>query len=208
MLKQGCILFTALLLAGCETAGPDLAPLVQIAPAACSGTLEIGQALSLPFDIESKNKRTSIIVDEGSACLAEGDRKSLYRVFALPDVGQPFMLTVQSKPGSRGIFAPRLIMLDDEGARLREIGYDEFMFRGSALTAIFRTEPGERYMAIASDPEQVGSEFSRLSGSVQQQMMTTGVVTFAAYTGSETTANLTYAHNGVVDVSARPIPTR
>jgi len=208
MLRQGCILLAGLLLAGCKTAGPDLAPLVQIAPASCNGTLDIGQALPLPFDAESKNKPTSIIVDEGSACFAEDNRKSLYRVFALPEHSQPFMLTVQSEPSSSSILAPRLIMLDGEGVRLREIGYDEFLFRGNALSAIFRTEPGERYMIVASDPEQVGSEVSRIGGSVQTQMMTTGVATFAVHTGSESTANLTYAHNGVVNVSARPIPTR
>lgn len=195
------------LLAGCQTTRPDLPPLVQIAPAQCAAAPDLGHASSLPFDAESKERPLSVTIDEGSACLAEGNIKSLYEIFALPEPGYSYMVTVRSLPSKSGILAPRVIMLDEEGKKLRELSGDAFLFRGSALVAMLRVQAGERYMVVSSDPAVVGEDISRLSGSVNQQMINTGAVMFTVYTGSESTANLTYAYNGHIDIAARPIPT-
>lgn len=200
-------LCVAAVLAGCQATAPDLAPLVQIAPVSCSAEPDIARAHPLPFDAEKKAEPARLTIEEKSPCLDEDGTKSLYEVIALPDISYPIIVTVRSLPSTSGILAPRIVLLDKAGKRLRELDREAIHFRGTALTAMLRTRPEERYLVVASDPEVVGSDISRVQGAVNQQMVSSGVVTFAVYTGSESTANMTYAHNGTIQVSARSIPT-
>jgi hypothetical protein len=203
----GAIALSFVLLAGCQTAKPNLPPLVHIAPVECTGAPDTGRAASLPFDAEGKEKPLAFTIDMSSSCLVEGEAKSLYRIFALPAPGYSYMVTVRSLPSKSGILAPRLMMLDGDGQLLRTVENDTFLFRGKALVAMLRVQDGERFIAIASDPGVVGQDISRLSGAVNQQMISTGAFMFTVYTGSESTANLTYAHNGNMEIAARPIPS-
>lgn len=200
-------LCAAAALAGCKTATPDLAPLVQIAPASCSVEPSIARAHSLPFDTEKKPEPVRVTIEEQSPCLDEGGTKSLYEVFALPELSYPIIVTVRSLPSTSGILAPRLMLLDKDGKRVRALDREAVHFRGTALTAMLRTRPDERYLVVSSDPEVVGDDISRLQGAVNQQVVSTGVMAFSVYTGSESTASMTYAHNGTIQVSARPVPT-
>ncbi|MEP0708178.1 hypothetical protein [Parvibaculum sp.] len=194
-------------LGGCATRAPDLAPLVQIAPKSCTAAPDVTRAHALPFDTEDKAEPVRLTIEEQSPCLDEGGVKSLYEVFALPELSYPIIVTVRSLPSTSGILAPRIVLLDKDGGMLRELDREAVHFRGTALTAMLRTRPEERYLVVASDPDVVGSDISRVHGAVNQQMVSTGAVMFTVYTGSESTANMTYAHNGTIQVSARAIPT-
>lgn len=200
-------LCAAAALAGCRTTTPDLAPLVQIAPASCSTEPDVTRAHPLPFDVEEKAEPLRLTIEGQSPCLDESGAKSLYEVVALPELSYPVIVTVRSLPSTSGILAPRIVLLDKDGKRLRELDRKAIHFRGTALTAMLRTRPEERYLVIASDPEVVGEDISRVNGAVNQQMVSTGAFMFAVHTGSESTASMTYAHNGTIQVSARPIPT-
>ncbi|MBX3504900.1 MAG: hypothetical protein KF895_05435 [Parvibaculum sp.] len=195
-----------LLVASCANNAPDLSPLVQIAPASCTQEPNLGRALPVSFSAEGKIEAVRATISEQSPCLTVGEKKSLYEVFALPEAGQPIIVTVRSLPSTRGILPPRIVVLDKEGKVLRQIDRESIHFRGTALTAMLRTRPGDRYLVVSSDPDVVGTDISRVSGNVNQQMISTGAFMVPVYTGSESTASMTYAHNGTVDVSVRAIP--
>ncbi|MEQ8267649.1 MAG: hypothetical protein RH982_10665 [Parvibaculum sp.] len=207
MPKWFLCLCAAAALAGCGTKTPDLAPLVQIASPSCSAEPDITRSHPLALDAENKVEPLRLTIQEQSPCLNEDGAKSLYEVIALPTFSDPLIVTVRSLPSKSGIFAPRILMLDKEGNKLRELDREAIHFRGTALTAMLRTRPEERYLVVASDTKLVGDDISRVQGAIHQQMVSSGVVTFAVYTGSESTANMTYAHNGTIQVSARPVPT-
>jgi hypothetical protein len=196
----------ALLLAGCVQTPPDLAPLVQIAPSSCAAAPDLGRALPVAYKGEEKAEPVTVTITEQSPCLAEGEMKSLYEVFALPSVSHSIIVTVRSLPSTSGILAPRIVTLDADGNRVRQVDRESIHFRGRALTAMLRTRPEERYVVVTSDTEVVGGDVSRVSGAVHQQMISSGAFMVAVYSGSESVANMTYAHNGTVEVSARPIP--
>ncbi|MDX5365368.1 MAG: hypothetical protein LPK88_02940 [Alphaproteobacteria bacterium] len=196
----------ALLLAACAEKAPDLAPLVQIAPPSCASQPDLGRALPVAFHAEEKTEPVTVTITEQSPCLAEDGSKSLYEVFALPSVAHSIIVTVRSLPSTSGILAPRIVTLDAEGNRIRQVDRESIHFRGKALTAMLRTRPEEKYMLVTSDADVVGGDISRVSGAVHQQMISSGAFMVAVYTGSESVASMTYAHNGTVEVSARPIP--
>jgi hypothetical protein len=196
----------ALMLAACVQTPPDLAPLVQIAPSACASQPDLGRALPVAYKGEEKTEPVTVTITEQSPCLAEGETKSLYEVFALPSVSHSIIVTVRSLPSTSGILAPRIVTLDADGNRVRLVDRESIHFRGRALTAMLRTRPEERYVVVTSDTEVVGGDISRVSGAVHQQMISSGAFMVAVYSGSESVANMTYAHNGTVEVSARPIP--
>ena len=200
-------LLAALALAGCETTQPGPPPIVQIAPSNCSDGPSLARAQPLPFDAEGKKKPERVTIDTGSPCIERDGAKSLYRILALPAPGEPYMVTLRSLPGQNSIFAPQLALLDAEGAETRRIDRESLLFRGQALSAVLRIRDEERYLVIASDPQMVGQDIARLSGQTHQQMVSTGTVMFAVYSGSESMARMTYSHGGTIDVSATPIQT-
>ena len=206
MRKCLAVASVGLLIASCANDAPDLAPLVQIAPPSCTEQPHLGRALPVGFSAEGKTEAVSATITEQSPCLVVNEKNSLYEVFALPETGEPIIVTVRSLPSKSGILLPRIAVLDKEGKELRQIDRESIHFRGTALTALLRTRPGDRYLVVSSDPDVVGTDISRVSGSVSQQMLTTGAFMVPVYTGSESTASMTYAHNGTVDVSARAMP--
>lgn len=196
----------ALLLSACVQTPPDLAPLVQIAPSSCAARPDVGRAVPIAFHAEEKTDPVTVTITEQSPCLADDGSKSLYEVFALPPVAHSVIVTVRSLPSTSGILAPRIVTLDADGNRIRQVDRESIHFRGTALTAMLRTRPEEKYLLVTSDAEVVGGDISRVSGAVHQQMVSSGAFMVAVYTGSESVASMTYAHNGTVEVSARPIP--
>ena len=187
-------LLAALALAGCETTQPGPPPIVQIAPSNCSDGPSLARAQPLPFDAEGKKKPERVTIDTGSPCIERNGAKSLYRILALPAPGEPYMVTLRSLPGQNSIFAGKMFC-------------ESLLFRGQALSAVLRIRDEERYLVIASDPQMVGQDIARLSGQTHQQMVSTGTVMFAVYSGSESMARMTYSHGGTIDVSATPIQT-
>lgn len=192
---------------GCATKGPVSQPPVLALPAesACTAAPDLGRALPLVFDAD-KDTPLDVQIGPGSACLERSPgEKSLYGVVSLPTAGEQLIVSVASEPLGQSIFAPQLLLLDGTGKLLREVSRDDFAFRGGALTALIRAHENERYLVILSDPKMVGQNVSRIAGAVNVQTVSTGVVMFNMYSGSESTSSLTYSHGGTVKVAARAL---
>lgn len=196
------------LLSACAHKTPPQPPILSLATErACASTPDTTRAEPLTLSSE-KDAPVTVAIGQDSACLQSGDVKSLYGVVALPATGEEYVVSVASEPLGESIFAPRLLLLDDKGAVQREIRRDAFMFRGGALTALIRVRGSDRYLVIASDPDGVGKNVSRVQGATQANVVSNGMMGFVVNTGSETKTNLTYSHGGSVKVMARTLIAR
>lgn len=166
---------------------PDLAALVGARP------------LSLDTDIEQN-------LEADSPCLLIDGVKRVYAAFRLPDSSESYIVSVTSMPVGTVLFSPHLQMLDRNGAVRRELPRESFLFHGPSLYGALRSRSDEYFLLVTSDPPTAGSSVSRLAGSTQQTMATTGTVFFMIHTGSEATTTYTYAHNGRVKVGVHPVP--
>ncbi len=85
----------------------------------------------------------------------------------------------------------------------------------SSLRASLRIHPGERYIAVASDPQTVTQPISQIvegtgatsfAGQASNGHGGTAGLNFTYHYGTETQNAWTYSYNGVVTVSAFPLP--
>jgi hypothetical protein len=193
----------ALVLAACaESHGPP--PVTSLAERECASAPDLSGARPLLLD---PDKKQTVDLDAATACWQTSeDTRSAYLVFQLPDSATPYLVDVTSAPRGNTLFSPRLILLDDEGKVARELRRDAFMFHGASLYTGIRSHAGEHYLVVASDPGSVGQQVSQISGNTHASMIMAGTVMFNSYAGSEARNVFTYAHNGAVTVSARPLP--
>jgi hypothetical protein len=191
----------AALSAGACAHAPDVAPMLDIADRDCSAAPNLAVAIAAAATANGeREKPTSIMIDAQSPCLTGPAGKSLYALFALPD-GGPFTISLSSIPLGRSLFAPKASALDAQGAVIRDLPVGSFMFRGTSLTALYRSHAGERYLLVASDPPSVGKPLARVSESVTTTVVPVGVGYAAIYTGNDIVANTTWSHNGEVAIS-------
>src|SRR5262249_39766539 len=132
--------------------------------------------------------------------------KSVYGVVDLP-AGEPGrIVTVTSFAMGKTIFSPKLQLRDAQGAVLREVGREAFMFSGSSLQAQLRQRENEPYLVIVSDGSSVGKSVDHIQASV----VTSGVMVGTAYvpvnSGAEGRSQLMFAHNGEVTTTLAPLP--
>jgi hypothetical protein len=193
----------ALLVAGCAATKPSMPPITSLDGRLCGEHPDLAAARPLLL----ASKPVTVMLDGASPCWQpSGGAASIIAAFRLPDVAEPYLLTVASEPVGETMFSPRLILLDKQGKPVRERPRDMFMFHGPALTTGVRVQPGERFLIVASDPASVGQRNSRIIGSVQHSTTVAGPVIFSVYTGSEAAQNVIYAHNGSVTVTVEPMP--
>lgn len=195
-------------LGGCATSKSQPAILSLPSVVSCQAAPDLTAAVPLGFNPE-KEEAVTVTIDAGSHCLEPSPgARSLYSILALPQAGQPFVVLVASAPQGESIFAPRLILLDAKGAISRQVPAEDFMFRGSALSALIRVHENERYLVVASDPQTVGQRTESVQGSTSTQMMPMAGGYFWASSGRETKSDLTYSHGGTVKVAARALTSR
>lgn len=194
-----------LLLTACadrQQAGP---PVLSLAGRQCAPQPDLSAAQALALEGDGSSIKHPI--DNTAACVEGADGgKSLYRVFQLPQSAKSYMVAISSEPLGHGLFSPRVILLDAAGAKLRELPRDMFLFHGASLYAALRIHPEERYLVVASDPQTTGQTVSQIVGSTRVSTVNTGAVMFNMYTGAEANNTYTYAHSGVVTVTAKLIP--
>jgi hypothetical protein len=130
----------------------------------------------------------------------------LYRVFQLPAAAEPYVVTVSSEPFGGAILLPHLLLLDSAGIVKREFARDDLLFRGTALSARFRSHPDEVYLVVESDPGLVGNSISRIGENTSSYVMPAGAGYFMIHTGSDSTTQLTYSHTGKLEIVLEPLP--
>jgi hypothetical protein len=174
--------------------------LLDISGVGCSGTINLSAALPTTPTVEGATEKPSVVsITALSPCIEDKVGRSLYALFALPD-GGPYTVSLSSVPLGRSLFAPRARLLDAQGGVLHELPASSFLFRGTNLTALYRSHPDERYLVVTSDPSSVGKPLQRLHEAVQSTYVSTGYVSAVIYTGSDIATNTTWAHNGEVVV--------
>lgn len=201
------ILLPILFLAGCAPPAPP--PMVSLDGRSCGAQVDLSSGHVPALEV---SKAIMVTLDEKAMCLQAPDgSKSVYAAFLLPQLPALPLVTVMSSPLGEGLFSPHLLMLDPEGKILREVPRDAFSFHGSALHVGIRMHAEERYLLVASDPQTVGTDISRIVDGTTTSTTTTyfkggGSISSSASFGKEDTLKLTYAHNGTVSVLVQPMP--
>lgn len=204
--RTGCwpALAWALLLCGC-TPSPGPPPVTSLGDRGCASAPDL--ATARPVFVSAQQPATAD-VDATAPCIATSDgARAAYQVFGLPEAPTPYLVTVSSEPQGQTLFAPRVMILDANGATVQELPRDAFMFHGTKLSVAFRTHGTERFVVVLSDPSSIGTQVSQMTSGVQATAVPAGPVIFFAHSGFESSSVYTYAHNGRVSVSAQPIPS-
>jgi hypothetical protein len=198
-------LIASLTVAGCAH-NPGPPPSVNLSALSCAPSVSLEAPVALSFN-PKKETVAALALDGSSKCLEEpSGAHSLYKLFALPEASDSYLIMVTATPWGDTILAPRLMFLDAEGAIKRVTAPSDFVFRGNNLSALLRSHPGETYMVVASDPQALGATVTRITDSTQSQMFGAGRAFFYVHTGSDTTANLSLlpAGSGMIVISALP----
>lgn len=197
------------LLVGCATPKPRAPAITSVAPTqVCVAQPSLTNAIAIPYNLEEKITGVSVQIDGSSQCLQNGNGKSLYKVFKLPDLAPPYIASIRSLPHGQGIFSPSLSLLDDKGNLLRTIDRDKLTFRGSTLSALFRIRNNEKYIVAVSDNGTVGKSYQHIDDRVTTSTVYAGGWSSRVNRGSETIHHATYSHGGMLEVSVREIPAR
>lgn len=199
------IVAMAALLGGCATPDPGMTPITSIADRTCATAPDFSRAIPLLVD-KKDSKLTSTKVDNTASCFADSRGPSTYVVFAIPPLTGQYTIQVDSTPSGKALFAPRIMLFDKDGGLKRTFMEKQINYRGYALSAVFRNHNEEAYLVVASDPQAVGQQDTRIAGNTNVNMICTAYGCFQSYSGAETTTNVTFSHNGLVSVRLVPIP--
>jgi hypothetical protein len=181
-------------------------PTTSMEGRACTAEPVLADAHPVTLD----DTTVSVTLDAGASCWRTGDGPAVvYAVFRLPASAEPYALSVASEPRGQALFAARLMLTDETGATLREVGHDAFLQRGVARQAIIRARPAERYAIVASDTQQVGHDESRIAATATTTTASTGRGGFFMLgQGSDKTVTVTLAYSGTIKVTAQPLPAK
>jgi hypothetical protein len=182
---------------------------VNIEAMSCTGAVAVASAAPLLFDAKGKDeKTTTVILDNGSKCLQDSDgSRRLYQVFALPDMGAPYIISVRTSPWGGTILAPRMLLLNGDGQIMRSTTHSDFAFRGEQLSALLRSHQGEVYLVVSSDSEVLGKEISRVIEAVHSTVVAAGAGgAFMWYSGSDFTNRMVLSVAGRMEVTITPFP--
>jgi len=200
--------FGGLLLAACASNGVVPPPMLAVTAENCAAKpdLTLAQPLILA-DKPGDEKPVATSFDAQSPCYESSPGvKSYYRIFQMPAGTVSYTVSVASTPFGQGVFAPDVALLDGNGNKLREIARQNFVFRGSDLTTLFRNHPEERYLLVWSDPDGLGKTFELTKEATQVYTGSTGFSTYQIHTGTDTTSQYIYTANGNVTITLVPIP--
>jgi hypothetical protein len=181
-------------------------PTISMEGRVCTAEPALAGAHAVALD----DKTVSVTLDDAAACWRAGDGQAVaYTVFHLPVSAEPYTLFIASEPKGEALFAARVILTDESGGSLREIGNDAFLQRGVVRQANIRARPAERYAIVASDAQQVGHDESRLVATATTTSASTGRGGFLVIgQGSEKTVRFTLAFSGTIKVTAQPLAAK
>jgi hypothetical protein len=193
----------AAIVSACASAPPP--PLLALPDAqTCSTHLDLSDATPVTLKDGESVTRT---FDGTSECwVAVDGSKSVYAVFRLPEAGTPYIVTVDSAPTGTALLPPQAMLLDKSGVVQREIGRDSFQFHGAILRGGIRIHAGDAYLVVRSDPRAVGKSVSQIVEATHEYVASTAAFMMIVHSGSEDKDDYTYSYNGIVTVSAQPLP--
>lgn len=195
------------LLAGCVKERDVLPARLDIAAAqACASQPTMTAARPLLQPDKDKPLAATVRFDETAPCVTDAKgNKSVYAVVDLSTGAAGSIVTVTSYPMGSTVFSPRLEFRDAQGALLRSVGRETFLYSGAQLQTQLRQREGERYLVIASDGESVGQSVERIQSTRSSTMVAAGPVMVPVNTGGEFRAQMVFAYNGEVSVTVEAI---
>jgi hypothetical protein len=193
-------------LSGCATQKPAPPPLLDLSALHCGPAPVLAGAPPLAYDPGKHQNETSAELTAASSCFKDSVGSSLYVTYALPASPTPYLVRVDSEPEGATLLALRVLLYGSDGSLQREFSRHQIVFRGSALSVIFRAHPGERYLVVASDPRAVGQRLTQLRDATQGTAVAAYPVFFTVYSGTDATVKNTLSQNGRVAISLQPLP--
>jgi len=197
-------------LAALSACAPKLVPppIVDMASMPCANAMGMRSVTPLLFDPKGKDeKTTTAILDGTSDCILDADGgRRLYQMFALPETGAPYIISVRTSPWADTILAPRVLLLGGDGRTMRSTTHADFTFRGEQLSALVRSHQDESYLAVTSDSEVLGKEITRVIEAVHSTVAATAGGAFIWYSGTDVTHRMVLSAAGRVEVTITPFP--
>lgn len=207
--KQLALLAGLSLLSACAHHGPPPPPPLTVLPTlSCVPALNLQGTVVMPVMV---GKDTSINFDAGSNCMLLGDgQPTLYSVIRLPEMAEPYLITVRSLPIGQGMIIPRLLMMTGDNQVLRSVEGESFTFHGASMMTKLRSHPGESYLVVAVDTRYVGQTVSQVHesfvASSSSSVVGKTVVTSFHTDGGSNTVDYVFSYNGNVAVSVELMP--
>jgi hypothetical protein len=196
-----------LLVIGCQTGREAMPARLEVSTPTCATAPGLSGAVAMVQPAKDEPYKATIRFDDAAACLA--DAKGSKGVYAVVDLGlgEPgSILTVTSYAMGSTVFSPRLELRDVQGALLREVGRDAFLYSNNALQAQLRVRAGERYLVIASDGGSVGQSVEHIMSSRTSTVVAAGPFYVPVNTGGEARAQMVFAYSGEVTATLAPMP--
>lgn len=198
----------ALVSAGCVTPRIGPPPLLRIADRHCTPHPNFAAASTIAYDTSRRRGEADTRITASSACFADRAGPSLYAVYRLPSLPVAYLIRVASMPEGAALLAPRVLLYGPDGTLKRRLSGRRVVFRGDALSVIFRSHIEERYLVVASDPTVIGHQISRIEDTVQGGAAYVYPYVVAVNTGADVTVNNVLSYNGRITVSLRTLSAR
>lgn len=207
-LRALSVLVLAFALGGCMVTGREaMTARLEVAAPTCAAEPAVAGAVAMTQKKKDEPYTATIRFSDGAACLSDAvGNKSVYAVVDLPEGEAGRIVTVTSFAMGKTIFSPRLEFRDAQGALLRAVGRDAFLFSGTSLQAQLRQRDGERFLVIASDGASVGKTAEHIQASVVTSGVMVGTAWVPVNSGAEGKSELVFAHNGEVTATLAPMP--
>ncbi|OHV08666.1 MalM family protein [Kushneria phosphatilytica] len=139
-------------LAGCSSMSAQTASSAQMSrggQALLSQTSDCCSTLAgLPYQSLQSGQSRTLTFNADTPAHQFSDGKSFFHAFALPDSRQPLVLQVTSPIDQQQVFAPSLLLLDNNFQPVERVGSDQLTYQGpngfrdSRLTGSFSVMPG------------------------------------------------------------------
>jgi hypothetical protein len=177
-------------------------------PISCVSALNLQGTVVMPVMV---GKDSLISFDAGSNCMLLGDgQPTLYSVIRLPEMAEPYLITVRSLPIGQGMIIPRLLLMADSNLVLRSVEGESFTFHGASMMTRLRSHPGESYLVVAVDTRYVGQAVSqvqeRFVAFTSSSVVGKAIVSTYHSDGASNTVDYVFSYNGSVVVSVELMP--
>lgn len=198
------LLVLGALVAGCANQAnqnPPPPPLLGLAASRCAAAPNLADARTLVYAPKKAKNNATAEITGASPCFKDAVGASLYVAYKLPFSPTSYVVRVTSEPEGDTLLALRVLLYGSNGTLKREFSGKQIVFRGGALSVIFRSHDDERCLVVASDPAVVGHRDSRVHETTRASMVAMVNAVLMLYTGMDVVAKDVYADNGRVIVS-------
>lgn len=188
------------MLSGCATTAPSVPATLAYARTDCATVADTSAALSLVPERSRPISSFDHTMDAAAPCMARGGVSAPYMVFELPGDRYAKMIEIGGVMEYARVLSPKVVLLDADGAEVREFTRDQYMFRPGLLSVQFVPQENERYALVTVDPEAVGKSHDTIVAGTQSTVIYTGFGASNWRSGHEAMMSRGYSFEGPVRV--------